>query len=91
MTTGNKITIKTFNDVVYIPTECVQTGPDSIPFVYGKNKTKEIVMLGESNEKNVIVEKGLKPGSVIYLIPPMNPETFKRVGEDLIPLIKAHK
>ena len=91
MTTGNKLIIKTYNDAVYIPTECVQTGSDSIPFVYGKNKTKEVVKLGESNEKNVIVEKGLEPGAVIYLNPPQNPETFKLVGADLIPLIKAHK
>ena len=91
MTTGNKVVIKTYNDAVYIPTECVQTGSDSIPFVYGKNKTKEIVKLGESNEKNVIVEKGLEPGAVIYLNPPQNPENFKLVGADLIPLIKAHR
>jgi len=91
MTTGNKLVIKTYNDAVYIPTECVQTGSDSIPFVYGKNKTKEIVKLGESNEKNVIVEKGLVPGAVIYLNPPQNPENFKLVGSDLIPLIKAHR
>ncbi|HZK62184.1 MAG TPA: efflux RND transporter periplasmic adaptor subunit, partial [Anaerovoracaceae bacterium] len=32
MTTGNKIIIKTYNDAVYVPTECVQTGSDSIPF-----------------------------------------------------------
>ena len=51
MTTGNKIIIKTFEDALFIPSECVQAGPDSIPFVYGKNKTKEIVVLGESNEK----------------------------------------
>ena len=55
MTTGNKIIIKIYNDAIFIPTECVQTGSDSIPFVYGKNKTKNIVILGESNEKNVIV------------------------------------
>jgi HlyD family secretion protein len=91
MTTGNKITINTFSDVIYIPTECVQTGSDSIPFVYGKNKTKEIVMLGESNEKNIIIEKGLKAGSYIYLIPPEDTKNFKRVGEDLIPLIRAHR
>ena len=91
MTTGNKLIIRTYNDAVYIPTECVQTGSDSIPFVYGKNKTKEIVKLGESNEKNVIVENGLEPGALIYLIPPQNPENFKLVGADLIPLIKAHR
>lgn len=91
MTSGNMIIIKTFNDVVYIPAECVQTGSDSIPFVYGKNKTRDIVFLGESNEKNIIVKKGLKPGDLIYLVSPQNPEDFKVVGADLLPLIRAHK
>ena len=91
MTTGNKIIIKTYNDAIYIPTECVQTGPDSIPFVYGKNKTKNIVILGESNEKNVIVEKGLEPGTDIYVTSPAKPEDFKLVGAELISIIKEHK
>lgn len=88
MTTGNKIIIKSYNDVVYIPTESVQTGADSIPFVYEKNRTKQIVILGESNEKNVIVEQGLEPGTTIYLTSPEEPEKFRLVGEDLISLIK---
>jgi len=91
MTTGNKIIIKTYNDALYLPTECVQTGSDSIPFVYGKNSSKAIVLLGESNEKNVIVEKGLQQGAMVYLIPPVNPENFKLVGEELIAFIKPHK
>jgi len=91
MTTGNKIVIKTYNDAIFIPTECVQTGSDSIPFVFAKNKTKRVVILGESNEKNVIVEKGLDPGTTIYLIPPQNPSDFKRTGEELIAEIKAQK
>ena len=91
MTTGNKIVIKTFNDAVFIPTECVQAESDSIPFVYEKNRTKQIVLLGESNEKNVIVEQGLEPGTTIYLIPPEEPEKFKLVGENLIPIIKGRK
>lgn len=91
MTTGNKIVINSYNDVIYIPTECVQTGSDSIPFVYAKNKTKRVVILRESNEKNVIVEKGLEPGAVIYLIPPQDAENFKRVGEDLIPIIRSRR
>jgi HlyD family secretion protein len=91
MTTGNRILIRTYNDAIYIPTECVQTGSDSIPFVYRKNKTRQIVVLGEANEKNVIVEKGLNPGDVSYLSPPPNPENFKLAGENLIPILKAHK
>ena len=73
MSTGNIIIIETYNDVIFIPTECVQAGSDSIPFVYGKNKTKQIVLLGKSNDKNVIVEQGLENGATIYLIPPEEP------------------
>jgi len=88
MTTWNKIIIKTFNDAVYIPTECVQAGADSILFVYKKNGTKQIVILGEMNDKNIIVEQGLEPGTTIYVIPPEEPWKFKLVGENLLSYIK---
>ncbi len=88
MTTGNKIITKTISDVTYIPLESVQAGTDSIPFVYLKNGNKQIVVLGESNENNVIVEKGLSAGAQIYLSTPLKPERFDLTGEDLIPIIK---
>jgi multidrug efflux pump subunit AcrA (membrane-fusion protein) len=88
MTTSNKIIIETFEDVISIPSECVNAGTDSIPFVYLKNHTKQIVVLGKSNEKFVIVEKGLKPGSQVFIIPPENPEDFRLSGEDLIPEVR---
>jgi hypothetical protein len=84
MTTTNKIIIKTFDNVVYIPTECVQASIDSIPFVYEKNKTKRYVVLGESNEKNVIIEQGLGSGKQIYLSAPENTENFRVAGEELV-------
>ena len=91
MTTGNKIILKTYNDVVYIPSECVQAGLDSITYVYEKKGTKQIVLLGDSNDKNVIIEQGLVPGTVLYLTTPTEPEKFKLVGENLIPSIKERK
>jgi len=91
MTTGNKIVIKTVNDAVYIPIECVQAGVDSIPFVFTKNGNKQIVLLGESNEKNIIIEKGLEPGTMLYLNNPEKPEKFKLAGEDLIPVLKERE
>jgi HlyD family secretion protein len=91
MTTGNKIIVKTFNDVIYIPTECVQAGIDSIPFVYQKNRTKHIVLLGEANDKNVIIRQGLEPGVSVYAVAPANGESFRVIGEDLIPQIKGKK
>ncbi|HEX2920704.1 MAG TPA: efflux RND transporter periplasmic adaptor subunit [Bacteroidales bacterium] len=84
MTTTNKILVKKFDDVVYVPTECVQAGADSIPFVYMKNRTKQFVVIGEANDKNVIVEQGLEPGKQIYVIVPEEAEKFREIGKDLI-------
>jgi len=84
MTTWNKILIKSFSDAVYIPTECVQTGEDSIPFVFKKNHTKQIVVPGDMNEKNIVIKAGLDPGTKIYLATPAEPQKFKIVGKELI-------
>jgi hypothetical protein len=88
MTTGNKIITKTISNVTYIPLECVQAGADSIPFVYMKNGSKRVVVLGESNENNVIIEQGLEPAVQIYLSTPENPENFKLTGQELIAVIR---
>jgi len=88
MTTGNKIITKIINDVTYIPLESVQAGADSVPFVYLKGGNKQVVVLGESNENNVVIEQGLKPGVQIYLSTPKDPESFKMVGKELIAVIK---
>jgi hypothetical protein len=84
MTALNKIIIQKFDDVVYIPTECVHAESDGVPFVYKKNKTKQIVVLGEMNDKHVIVKEGLTPGTSLYLIEPEEPSKFRVVGRDLL-------
>jgi hypothetical protein len=84
MTTGNKIITKTVEDVVYVPLECVQPGADSIPFVYTRKGEKQVVVTGEENENNVVIEQGLEAGTLIYLSTPENPDKFKLVGQDLI-------
>lgn len=91
MTTGNKIVISTVKDAIYIPIECVQAGTDSIPFVYTNKGVKQIVLLGESNEKHVLVEKGLEKGTMLYLSNPENPEKFRLLGKDLIGIIKERE
>jgi HlyD family secretion protein len=91
MTTGNKITIRSIKDAVYIPTECIHAGSDTIPFVYLKNRTRHIVVLGESNEKNTIIEQGLEPGTSVYLMTPEHPEQYRLTGQDLIPIIREQK
>ena len=88
MTTGNKILIKTLDEAVFIPAECVHAGTDSLPFVYTKNGRRQVVILGESNDKNIVIEKGLKPGTMLYLDSPDDPENFRLTGEELIPELK---
>ena len=91
MTTDNKLIIKTYNDVVYIPAESVHAGTDSIPYVYTKDGKKQIVILGESNDKNIIIEQGIAAGTSVWLNIPENPGKFIFAGNELIPVIKERE
>lgn len=88
MTTSNKVILNTFTNVMSVPIECVHADVDSIPFVYTKKGTKQIVLLGEANDKNTIIEKGLRPGESVYISTPEKPDDFKIAGNELIPVIK---
>jgi HlyD family secretion protein len=77
MTTNNKILINTYDDVRYIPIECVHTGADSIPVVYTRSGIRQAVTLGEANDKYVILEQGPEPGTSIYVEIPADAEKFK--------------
>lgn len=83
MTTSNKVVIQKYTDVIYIPTECVHAEADGIPFVYTKDKARQIVITGDSNDKHTIVEQGLKPNQAIYVLTPENPDDFIVRGEEL--------
>jgi RND family efflux transporter MFP subunit len=88
MTTSNKIEVKTYNDVVFVPNESVHAGTDSIPFVYTRDGKKQVVILGESNDKNIIIEQGLEPGTQIWLTVPEKADKFQIAGTELIPEIR---
>jgi HlyD family secretion protein len=88
MTTYNKIIINSYPDVTYVPTECIQTGSDGIPYVFKRNRTRQIVVLGEMNDKNTIIKEGLTAGTSVYLTPPVNPLKFRLVGKELIAGLK---
>jgi multidrug efflux pump subunit AcrA (membrane-fusion protein) len=84
MTTGNRIITRTFDDVVYIPIESLQAGADSIPFVYTMDGKKQIVVPGESNDRNVIIEQGLTEGTFVWTINPENSAKYDLSGKELI-------
>ena len=87
MTTSNHIIISTISNATYVSIDAIYS-QDSIPFVYTKNRTKQIVLLGESNENEIVVEQGLSVGDEIYVSIPENSVTWKMTGEELIPVIK---
>lgn len=84
MTTDNRIITKSYDDVIFIPIESVHTEADNIPFVYTKGGLKQVVIPGESNEKYIIIEKGLEKGTPVYLSQPENANKFKMAGNELI-------
>lgn len=84
MTTNSEIIIKDYDDVIYVPQECVQADAGGYTYVLTKNKTKQIVVVGESNGKDVIVNAGLDPGTEVYLSPPENSWKFRLTGENLL-------
>jgi multidrug efflux pump subunit AcrA (membrane-fusion protein) len=88
MTTSNKIITNIIAEAVYIPSECLQTGNDGIPFVYTQNGAKQVVIPGESNDKNIVILKGLDPGTMVYRAQPEDFENFDIRGEELIAELK---
>jgi HlyD family secretion protein len=82
MTTSNTIVTKILEDVVSIPLEAVYV-IDSIPYVYKKGNIRQVVVLGESNENQIVVEQGVEAGEKIYLTLPTNHENYALRGEEL--------
>lgn len=88
MTTNNKIVVKQFYDVIFVPNESVHAGSDRVPYVYTKDRKKQIVVPGESNGRNIIIEQGLEYGNKVWVSMPENPEKFSLAGTELIPVIR---
>lgn len=86
MTTSNQVITKTFEDVLSIPLETVHA-EDSFSYVFTKDGNKQIVVLGESNENEIIVEQGLEEGDKILLSYPAEPEKFSLRGQELMEII----
>jgi hypothetical protein len=82
MTTMNEILTATIDSVLYIPLECVQSN-DSMSYVYISGARKQIIV-GQSNEDEIIVRAGLEAGEELYLVPPADAESYR-----LIPLDKS--
>ncbi len=87
MTTSNSIVTRTFDSVMYIPMEAVHSN-DSMTYVHLKNNTKQVVVLDESNENEIIVEAGLNGGDKVLLSVPEGAEEMRFTGLELVEVIR---
>ena len=68
MTTKNMIITAVIDSVHYLPIECIHSN-DSLSFVYF-GWSKQQVILGKTNENEIIIRAGLEEDDEVYLIPP---------------------
>jgi HlyD family secretion protein len=91
MTTSNKVIVTTFRDVIFVPNQAVHAGIDSVPFVYTRDSKKQIVVLGEFSDDEIIIEQGLEAGTDVWLSVPEDPAKFTLAGQELIPVIRERE
>jgi len=80
MTTKNEILTSSIDSVLFIPLDCVQSN-DSMSYVYSGSSRKQVI-LGPSNENEVIIRAGLQAGEEIYLVAPSNAENNRLIRLD---------
>jgi hypothetical protein len=80
MTTSNQIITDVYEEVLAIPMEALQT--DSLTYVYKKDNgstVRQEVIIGPTNDVEVLVEYGLEESDEVLLIPPEGGKDLKFV------------
>jgi len=92
MTTSNVIYTATYQDTLFIPAEAVFEN-DSLQFVYLKKGkiVKQVVDLGDQNENQILLRKGLQAGDELLLTEPEDAEDLKITGLDIYQEIMQRK
>ena len=92
MTTKNIIITNVIDSVMFLPLEAIFNN-DSFVFVYktdGSSVIKHQILVGQSNENEIIVQTGLKEGDEVLLVPPEDSDKIKmeKLSKDILDLIK---
>ncbi|MFU8844339.1 MAG: efflux RND transporter periplasmic adaptor subunit [Bacteroidales bacterium] len=80
MTTKNVIITDIVDDALFVPIECVHA-MDTISFVVTGALRRQVIV-GRSNENEIIIYEGLSEGEDVYLLPPEGFRDFKLVRLD---------
>ncbi|MEZ5197678.1 MAG: hypothetical protein R2764_15200 [Bacteroidales bacterium] len=84
MTTKNVIVTNIIDSALYLPIECVYT-TDSVSYVVTGNHRQQVIV-GITNENEIIIKAGLEEGDDVYLLPPEGFKDFKlsTLSDDII-------
>lgn len=75
MTTKNIIITDIVDEVLYVPIECIHTD-DSVTYVISGGRRQQVI-IGKSNENEIIIHAGVVEGDEIYILPPEGYEDFR--------------
>ena len=78
---------ETYDKVVYCPIQCVAR-IDGVPYVYvqdGSEWTPRKVATGLDNNRMIHIVKGLKPGEVVMLAPPVKEDKSEASDQKNVP------
>jgi len=91
MTTKNIIITDIIDSSLFIPIECVYT-EDTISYVVSRNSRKQVIV-GKTNENEIIIKAGLKEDDDVYLVPPGNYKEFRLdfLEEEVVQQFKVDK
>jgi hypothetical protein len=84
MTTKNKILTSVVDSVLFIPIEAIFNN-DSVAFVYkkdGGSVVKQQVIVGQSNDNEIIIRAGLQQEDEVLLVPP---EKSDKLAIEMLP------
>ena len=71
----NKIITNVVDKALYIPIDCIQNN-EEMAYVF-TSRTRRQVLVGASNDNEIIIKAGLEEGEEVYLIPPENAESYR--------------
>lgn len=92
MTTKNKILTSVIDSVQFIPIEAI-FNTDSLTFVYkkaGNSVTRQQVIVGQSNDNEIIIRAGLEVNDEVLMVPPENADdlSIKVLPEETVEKFK---
>lgn len=83
MSCRGEILVKEYQDVVYVPVQCVvkESGEPTVYVMNGQKVERRKVKLGLDNNRMACIEEGLKEGEMVLLAPPLAADELRGASQ----------